>query len=169
MYESLSLLVLDGWDLNLPKDDSPVRRWTAATLDEVLVEVECDELLVAHAIRARPHARLMLVPVAPRSNDRVSDVVLDVVEGFDRVRMRSMGRVQYDLFARCCKNSDQDRSQRCATADPRIDGVLYSPMRVVLAVSALLRGSTVVEWRFSVARPHHGINSNVDQPGRSSR
>jgi hypothetical protein len=50
--------------------------------------------VIAQTRDARPHARLVLVPVVPRFDDLGLDGVKDDVEGLDRVLLGRVGRVE---------------------------------------------------------------------------
>ena len=102
MHVSLPLLVVDRGQPDLPEDNGPVRSRRAADLHEVVADGERDEVLVGHALRARPHLGLVQVPVVTGLEDLGLDLVLDDLEGLYGLLGGTMGRVQLNLFLGSC-------------------------------------------------------------------
>ena len=98
---TLSLGIVNSGELDLPKDDRPVRGRGAADLDEIVADGERNEVVVCHALCARPHTGLVLVPVVARLEDLGLDGVLDDLEGLEGLLRRGMGGVEVELFLGC--------------------------------------------------------------------
>ena len=93
MNETLSLVVVDGRDPDLAEDDGAIVSAavvSASDLDEIVVDGERGELLVGEASCARPHPRLVLVPVVSRLDDFMFD---SMKRGLEKLLRCFLGRV----------------------------------------------------------------------------
>ena len=102
VYISLPFSIVDRRELDLAEDDGAVGRRGTPTFDKVLSDGECDKVFVGDTVRARPHTRLVLIPVVTRFEDLGLDLVLDDLEGLYGLLGRTMGRVQLNLFLGSC-------------------------------------------------------------------
>jgi len=94
-----ALLTIVRADTELSEDDRPVRDGAGADLNEVPGDVDlAHELVIAYPFGARPHAWLVLVPVAPAFDDRALDLGQDEGERLDGVRLGRVRSVQGDLL-----------------------------------------------------------------------
>jgi hypothetical protein len=96
--EPLTIRIIDSRDSDLAEDDRAVRGGRAPAFDEVVLDREACQLVVAQARRARPHFGLVLVPVVPRFDDLGFDGAQDGVEGLDRVFSWGVGSIEVELF-----------------------------------------------------------------------
>ena len=105
MNVPFSLAIVDRGKAELAKDNGAVGGGSAADLDEVGANGEGDEILVGYALRAGPHAGLVLVPVVPPLEDLGLDGVLDDLEGLEGLLGGGMRVVELNhLVGGCIKN-----------------------------------------------------------------
>lgn len=101
MNEAFSLIIVDAGNPDLPKYNRSVCGGTTSNLDQILLDVESDELVVAESCCARPHPGLVLVPVRARFDDGGLDLWKNSIKRLERVLARWVWFVQLDYFGSC--------------------------------------------------------------------
>lgn len=93
--------IFDSWDFDLSEENRAIARGPIANQDQIASsDIKGNQLLICDALDARPHLRLVLVPVPSRYFDLMLDCVLDGCKGLDGlvVGIGFMGVCPFDVF-----------------------------------------------------------------------
>lgn len=153
--------ILDIWDSDLSEENRAIARGPVPNQDQIApCNIKGNQLLICEAVDARPHLRLMFVPVPSRFFDLMLDSVLNGCKDLEGlvIGIGLMGLCPLNVFFRGCSKAISTTNSGCNALDLRTHGsymmgsggeqtgplISAAYITVVLYVSQLLSKFTTV-------------------------